>query len=166
MATYPEIHPEKCPFCGGQLKLFTGKYLWDYYYQCAKCYPIRRFHFKNDAPPDIKAIYNTEEYKNHKEAKERRERDDAEFKATHPYLFADYTGKQSTPASTSVNLGGSFMPYICKQFQDMSNYRGQSSSAIDELQTYLNTHRITRDRIVSLNTAAYGGIVVITLVYV
>ena len=72
MANYPEIHPEKCPFCGGDLKLVTGKYLWDYYYECKKCYPFRRFHFKNDAMPSMKEVRESEEYKTWKSLKDER----------------------------------------------------------------------------------------------
>lgn len=148
MSQFPKINPEKCPYCGKQLNLVETKYVWDYYYECEGCH--RKYTFKNSQPPNIRDVYDTQDYKKYQSWKQQEQ----ESKSVTPFNFA-----ATTPQ------GGTFVPYICKQFQDISNYRGQSSSAIDELQTYLNTHRITRDRIVSLNTAAYGGIVVITLVY-
>ena len=97
MAQYPEIHPEKCPFCGGQLKLFTGKYLWDYFYECQKCYPMRRFHFKNEQPPDIKAVYQSEEYKRHLQEIERKNQKTQNTAVTQTTYM---TGVGSTMAQT------------------------------------------------------------------
>ncbi|MBQ8806639.1 MAG: hypothetical protein IJZ68_09375 [Bacteroidaceae bacterium] len=158
MATFPEIHQEKCPYCGGQLKLVTAKYVWDYAYKCQKC--SKNYPFKNEAPPDIKAVYDTEAYKNHAAFQKRKQEDDAAFKAGNAQLFVDYPPTSSKPAP----LSGIFTPYICKEFRDNGSY-GSQVTAITELQKYLNSHMVTRDRIVSINTAAYGGIVVITLVH-
>ncbi len=158
MATFPEIHQEKCPYCGGQLKLVTAKYVWDYAYKCQKC--SKNYPFKNEAPPDIKAVYDTEAYKNHVACQKRKQEDEAAFRSEHPQLFTGYTPAPSKPVSVS----GMFAPYICKEFRDNCSYESQVA-AITELQKYLNSHMITRDRIVSINTAAYGGIVVITLVH-
>jgi hypothetical protein len=111
MAQYPEIHPEECPFCGGQLKLVTGKYLWDYYYECKKCYPLRRFHFKNNAPPDIKAVYQTEEYKNH-------------LAWTQRYATASAFPKPSAPQQTISSTGVSRTMTQIWEYKVICGYEG------------------------------------------
>ena len=147
MAQFPEIHPEKCPYCGSQLKLVTGKYLWDYYYECTKCYPRRRYHFKNDAMPDIKAVYQSEEYQRFLYYKKKEEAD-------------------SAPATIASNTkGATFMPYTCKVFINYDN-RGVRISAEAQLQDYLNSNRITPDRIVSISSGGAGGWIEITLVHI
>ena len=145
MSPFPKVHPEKCPYCKNSLQLIEAKYEWDNYYECEHCH--RQYPFKNSQPPDIRAVYETYDYQKYA-AIQQREEESKKHKVSQVY----------TPTEP-------FKPYICKCFRDGSQY-GDRTDAHEELAKYLNTHRITRDRIVALNSAAYGGIVVITLVYI
>ncbi len=149
MSQFPKIHAEKCPYCGNSLQLVEEKYVWDNYYECVHCH--RKYSFKNSQPPDIKAVYQTQDYRNYASWKQREEESK---KAPAPAI--------SIPVNYST---GAFQPYICKCFRDSSQY-GDKTDAHEELAKYLNSHQITRDRIVALNSAAYGGNSVITLVYI
>ena len=167
MADFPAIHPDKCPFCGGDLKLVTGKYLWDYRYQCGRC--SKKYHFKDGNIPDIKAVYQTEEYINKKAYEDRLKRSNEEFYANFSNDFiSSLSSSGSTSASGVSSSNTGFRPYTCKRFYD--SYEGSRRVEAEEnLQRYLNNNRITRDRIVSISSGAYasqyGGLVIITLVH-
>jgi hypothetical protein len=142
MATYPNVHPEKCPYCGKPLALVTAKYEWDYAYQCTGC--KRKYPFKNSQMPDIKAVYETEQYKS----------------------FARQQEMKKQEASKPVSSWTSSPYYIVKEFRDENAYGKPSTSATVFLQQYLNTHNITPDKIINIGTAYYGGVLVMTLTHV
>ena len=161
MANFPEIHPEKCPYCGSELKLFTGKYLWDYYYECKNCYPFRRFHFKNEAMPSMKDVRESEEYKNWKSIKEAQS-SEATASYAFPMSSASFASA-STPAKHP-----SLVTYVCKEFYGTTEGNVHRTPE-ENLERYLNTYRIDPNRIIAITSRVhvgpYGGSPHITLVH-
>lgn len=151
MATFPVIHPEKCPYCGKDLKLVTAKYEWDYYYACTGC--GEKYPTKNGKLPDMQEVRNSYTYK-------------CRTGSAGPNTYTAPT-PAPTPAPVVVNPSVGFTAYTVKTFNDTRN-NGQFTSAGTQLQQYLNSNRISRDRIVSISTSMYSAIqdiLVITLVH-
>jgi hypothetical protein len=94
--------------------------------------------------PDIKAVYETEQYKS----------------------FARQQEMKKQEASKPVSSWTSSPYYIVKEFRDENVYGKPTVSATVHLQQYLNTHNITPDKIINIGTAYYGGVLVMTLTHV
>ena len=164
MASFPEIHPEKCPYCGKELALVTAKYEWDYFYKCKGCgekYPTR-----NGQLPSMQEVRESTLYKHRTEPVQ------PQF-YTPPAPVVINTPKATpapvtVPAPVNVNSSIGFTPYTVKTFCD-SRYNGQFSSAGDQLQQYLNSNRIPKVHIISICSSMYranSDILVLTLVHI
>ena len=124
--------------------------------------------------PDIKAVYDTENYKNTMKKWE----DDTFSSVQSQQTYLDPTSGSWMPAKiptsqSSYSKHPSAVTYTCKEFYSTTQSipgRGEvHRSAEENLQLYLNTYRIDPNHIVSITSAgyngAYSGLVHITLVH-
>ena len=163
MAAFPEIHPEKCVYCGKELKLVTAKYEWDYYYKCSGC--GEKYPTKNGKIPNMQEVRNSGEYK-------------VRTGAIKPHLYtppaqapapATAPAPSPAPAPAAVSPSNNFLVYTVKTFCDIRD-NGKFTSAGDQLQRYLNSNRIPRPSIISISSAVYpmtygANMLVLTLVH-
>ena len=171
MASFPEIHPEKCPYCGKELALVTAKYEWDYYYKCEGC--GEKYPTKNGQIPSMQKVRESVEY-------QYRTGTATPSIHTPPVVTTPEAAPvvvnapktapvtEPAPAPVAAHADVGFIPYTVKTFCD-TRYNGQFSSAGDQLQQYLNNNRIPRIRIISISSSMYraiNDILVLTLVHV